>query len=73
VIKIREVYRMWKAIHIAAHREQADKLCATLTSEGFLARVKSVSCGEDAAFEIQVPEAESEDAQAVICDLGLEG
>jgi hypothetical protein len=62
---------MWKAIHIAASREQADKLCGALTGEGFLARVKSVTCGEDAAFEIQVPEAESEDAQAVICDMGI--
>ena len=60
---------MWKAIHIAASREQADKLCERLTEEGFLTRVKAVSCGEDAAFEIQVPEAESEDAQAVICDM----
>ena len=57
---------MWKAIHIAASREQADKLCERLTEEGFLIRVKAVSCGEDAAFEIQVPEAESEDAQAVV-------
>lgn len=62
---------MWKAIHIAASREQADKLCGALIGEGFLARVKSVTCGEDAAFEIQVPEAESEDAQAVICDMGI--
>ena len=62
---------MWKAIHIAASREQADKLCGALTGEGCLARVKSVTCGEDAAFEIQVPEAESEDAQAVICDMGI--
>ena len=62
---------MWKAIHIAASREQADKLCERLTEEGFLIRVKAVSYGEDAAFEIQVPEAESEDAQAVICDMGI--
>ena len=67
----KEELRMWKAIHIAASREQADKLCGALTGEGFLARVKSVTCGEDAAFEIQVPEAESEDAQAVICDMGI--
>ena len=67
----KEELRMWKAIHIAASREQADKLCGVLTGEGFLARVKSVTCGEDAAFEIQVPEAESEDAQAVICDMGI--
>ena len=45
---------MWKAIHIAASREQADKLCERLTEEGFLTRVKAVSCGEDAAFEITV-------------------
>ncbi|MBR5163025.1 MAG: hypothetical protein IKW79_03265 [Schwartzia sp.] len=63
---------MWKAIHIAANREQADKMCERLTEEGFLTRVKSVSCGDDAAFEIQVPEAESEDAQAVVCDMGME-
>ena len=63
---------MWKAIYIAADREQADKLCKTLTKEGFLARVQSVACGEDTAFEIQVPDAESEDAQAVMCNMGIE-
>ena len=62
---------MWKAIHIAASREQADKLGERLTEEGFLIRVKAVACGEDEVFEIQVPEAESEDAQAVICDMGI--
>ena len=63
---------MWKAIHIAAKRTQADKLCELLTGEGFLARVKSVACGEDSAFEIQVPEAEAEDAQAVVSGMGAE-
>ena len=63
---------MWKAIYIVADQAQADKLCGTLTGEGFLARVKSVSCEEDTAFEIQVPEAEAEDAQAVISDMGTE-
>ena len=63
---------MWRAIHIAVNREQADKLCERLTEEGFLTRVKAVAFGEDPAFEIQVPEAESEDAQAVVCDMGME-
>ncbi|MBR1760376.1 MAG: hypothetical protein IJ812_03780 [Schwartzia sp.] len=62
---------MWKAIYIAADQAQAKKLCAALTEEGFLARVKPVSCGEDTVLEIQVPEAESEDAQTVICDMGV--
>ncbi len=63
---------MWKAIYIVADQAQADKLRGLLTEEGFLARVKSVSCEEDTAFEIQVPEAEAEDAQAVISEMGAE-
>ena len=63
---------MWKAIYIVADQAQADKLYGLLTEEGFLARVKSVSCEEDTAFEIPVPEAEAEDAQAVISDMGAE-
>ena len=35
-------------------------------------RVKAVSCEEDSAFEIQVPEAEAEDAQSVISNMGAE-
>ena len=63
---------MWKAIYIAADQAQADKICEILEKEGFLARARSVACGEDAAIEIQVPEAESEDAQAVVCNMGGE-
>ena len=63
---------MWKAIYIAADQAQADKMCKLLEKEGFLARAQSVVCGEDNAFEIQVPEAESEDAQAIVCDMGGE-
>ena len=63
---------MWKAIYIVADQAQADKLCGLLTEEGFLARVKSVSCEKDSAFEIQVPEAEAEDAQSVISNMGAE-
>ena len=63
---------MWKAIHIVAEKVQAENLCSALTDEGFLARVKSVSCGEDTSFEIQVPEAEAEDAQMVISNMGVE-
>ena len=63
---------MWKAIYIAANREQAGKICGLLEHEGFLARAQSVVCGEDEAFEIQVPEAESEDAQAIVCGMGAE-
>ncbi len=63
---------MWRAIHIVASQAQADKLCGILTKEGFLARVKPASCGDDTAYEIQVPEAESEDAQTVISGMGLE-
>ena len=63
---------MWKAIYIAADQAQADKMCEVLEIEGFLVRVQSVVCGEDKAFEIQVPEAESEDAQAIVCDMGGE-
>ncbi len=58
---------MWKAIYIAANQAQADKICGMLEHEGFLARAQAVVCGDDASFEIQVPEAESEDAQAVVC------
>ncbi len=63
---------MWKAIYVAADHTQADRLCDKLVSEGFLARVKPVAYSDDAAYEIQVPEAESEDAQAVICSMGGE-
>ena len=63
---------MWKAIYIVANQAQADKLCGARTEEGCLARVKSVSCEEDTAFEIQVPEAEAEDAQTVISNMGVE-
>ena len=63
---------MWKAIYIVADQAQADKLRGLLTEEGFLVRVKAVSCEEDSAFEIQVPEAEAEDAQSVISNMGAE-
>ena len=63
---------MWKAIYVAADQAQADKMSEMLGNEGFLARVQSVVYGEDKAFEIQVPEAESEDAQAIVCDMGGE-
>ncbi len=63
---------MWKAVYIAADQAQADKICDILKNEGFLARAQAVACGEDAGIEIQVPEAESEDAQAIVCDMGLE-
>lgn len=63
---------MWKAVYVAANREQADRLRARLAAEGFLARVKPAVCGEDSAFEIQVPEAEAEDAQTVVSGMGTE-
>ena len=63
---------MWKAIYVATKRAQADRLCEILTGEGFLVRVKPIAYGEDSAFEIQVPEAESEDAQTVVSGMGAE-
>ena len=61
---------MWKAIYIASDRAQADKLYTALTDEGILARVRESSCGGEAAFEVQVPEAGRSDAQTVLCSVG---
>ena len=57
---------MWKAVHIASNKSQAEEYREKLASEGVLVKVKAVSCGDDRAYEILVPESEAEDAQSIL-------
>lgn len=64
---------MWTSIYVANNKAQADKMQMALETEGFMTNVRSVGheALHSAIFEVQVLESEAEEAQSVICRVGL--
>lgn len=63
---------MWTVVYIAPHRKEAEKIKDTLSSEGFLVKLKSVGlsqAGDCGPVEVLVPESEVEEAMEIINNL----
>ncbi len=64
---------MWTVIYIARSKKMAKKIEGLLTKEGMLVKVQAMSKKiekEDGSFEISVPEAEVEEAQSILYEVG---
>lgn len=65
---------MWTVVYMAQSNEITEKLSTVLTDEGILVKVRPVSKNpenNDNYYEIMVPEAEVEEAHAVIIERGF--
>jgi hypothetical protein len=63
---------MWKVIHIAANRAQADMFKSLLESEGLMAEIRpaGISMLGDGVFEVMALESEAEEAREILCETG---
>ena len=63
---------MWKVIHIAANRAQADMVKSLLESEGLMADIRpaGISMLGDGLFEVMALESEAEEAREILSDIG---
>ena len=59
---------MWTVIYIAPTLRLAEKICARLTAEGFLARQRQTGAGRQ-QYEILVPESELDDVKELLNDI----
>ncbi len=59
---------VWTVIYIAASKRLADKICETLSVEGFLVKQRLASTAKQ-QFEILVPESELDDVRDMLNDI----
>lgn len=65
---------MWLVVYMAQGKRQVERISSALSNEGVLARIQPVSKNtdeEEGFFEVLVPEAEVEEAHAIILEAGL--
>ena len=63
---------MWKVIHIAANRAQADMLKGLLESEGLMADIRpaGIAMLGDGLIEVMALESEAEEAREILNEVG---
>ena len=63
---------MWKVIHIAANRAQADMLKGLLESEGLMADIRpaGIAMLGDGLFEVMALESEAEESRDILNEVG---
>lgn len=64
---------MWAVVYLAKNKKEAEKMSEQITQEGVLVKIQPVSksANEDESYyEVQVPEAEVDEAHSILMELG---